>query len=137
MITGQSVTGRRIHRLELAISYVLRAGVICSLSLVLIGIAASAAQYPAWANGTVTIRQVLGSGPSPFTTWSQVVAGVLRGNGQAIVMLGLLVLIGTPVMRVALSVGLFAYQKDRVFVSITLVVLLLLLLSFGLGRAGL
>lgn len=134
--TSEGASGRRVHRLELAISYLLRAGVICSLLLVLIGIAATAAQHPAWTSGTVTIRQVLNSGRSPFSTWSEVIAGVLSGNGLAIVMLGLLVLVGTPVMRVALSIGLFAYQKDRVFVTITTVVLLLLLLSFVLGRAG-
>jgi uncharacterized membrane protein len=136
VITGESASGRRVHRLELAISYLLRAGVICSLLLVLIGIAATAAQHPGWANGTVTMREVLSSGRSPFTSWSEVLAGVLSGNGLAIVMLGLLVLVGTPVMRVALSIGLFAYQKDRVFVMITTVVLLLLMLSFVLGRGG-
>lgn len=136
MITGESASHRRVQRLELAISYLLRAGVICSLAVVLIGIAASAVQHPAWVNGTVTIRQVLSSGRSPFSTWSEVIAGVLGGNGQAIVMFGLLVLVGTPVMRVALSIGLFAYQRDRVFVAITTFVLVLLLLSFVLGRAG-
>jgi beta-ketodecanoyl-[acyl-carrier-protein] synthase len=42
MMTGESASGRRVQRLELAISYLLRAGVICSLAVVLVGIAASA-----------------------------------------------------------------------------------------------
>jgi uncharacterized membrane protein len=51
-------------------------------------------------------------------------------------MAGLLLLIATPVMRVAFSVLVFVYQHDRVFVVITSIVLTLLLVSFVLGRGG-
>ena len=49
-------------------------------------------------------------------------------------MAGLLLLIATPVTRVAVSIFAFVYEKDRVFVIITIIVLSLLLLSFFLGR---
>ena len=65
-----------------------------------------------------------------------VIEGVREGRGQSIVMLGLLVLIATPVVRVAASVVLFAAEHDRVYVAITSVVLTLLLLSFVIGTAG-
>jgi uncharacterized membrane protein len=48
--------------------------------------------------------------------------------------LGLLLLIATPVMRVAVSVLIFVHQRDWTFVVITSVVLVLLVLSFVLGR---
>jgi uncharacterized membrane protein len=48
----------------------------------------------------------------------------------------LLVLIATPIVRVAVSVLAFAYQRDRVFVAVTSAVLLILLLAFFLGKAG-
>jgi uncharacterized membrane protein len=51
-------------------------------------------------------------------------------------MAGVLILIATPIMRVALSVVVFVLEGDRRFVAITSTVLLLLLLSFLLGRAG-
>jgi uncharacterized membrane protein len=51
-------------------------------------------------------------------------------------MAGLLLLIATPVLRVAVSVLAFVYQRDRTFVIITSVVLTLLLASFVLGKAG-
>jgi uncharacterized membrane protein len=55
-------------------------------------------------------------------------------EGQAVVTLGLLLLIATPVLRVAISMFLFIYQRDWTYALITLAVLSLLLLSFGLGK---
>ena len=49
---------------------------------------------------------------------------------------GLLLLILTPVVRVAVSILAFRAQRDRTYVLITSAVLVLLLLSFVLGRAG-
>ncbi|MEO6906763.1 MAG: DUF1634 domain-containing protein, partial [Abditibacteriaceae bacterium] len=58
------------------------------------------------------------------------------GQGQGLVAFGLLILIATPVMRVALSVVTFWLEKDHAFVIITAGVLLLLILSLLLGKAG-
>jgi uncharacterized membrane protein len=65
-----------------------------------------------------------------------VIQGLEHSQGRAIVMAGLLLLIATPVLRVAISVLAFVYQRDRTFVVITSVVLALLLTSFALGRGG-
>jgi uncharacterized membrane protein len=65
-----------------------------------------------------------------------VIQGLEHSQGRAIVMTGLLLLIATPVLRVAISVLAFVYQRDRTFVVITTVVLALLLTSFALGRGG-
>ena len=65
-----------------------------------------------------------------------VVRGLQHSQGRAIVMAGILLLIATPVLRVAVSVLAFVYQRDRTFVVITSVVLALLLTSFLLGRGG-
>jgi uncharacterized membrane protein len=63
-------------------------------------------------------------------------AMIAQGRGQGIVALGLLVLIATPIMRVALSVVTFWLEKDRAFVWITAGVLSLLIISLLLGKAG-
>lgn len=56
----------------------------------------------------------------------------LQGDGRAIIEIGLLLLIATPVLRVAFSLVAFALEKDRLYVALTLVVLVILLLSlFG------
>jgi uncharacterized membrane protein len=66
----------------------------------------------------------------------EVVTGIAKLHGQSIVAAGLLLLILTPVMRVAVSILAFRAQRDRTYVLITSAVLMLLLLSFVLGRAG-
>jgi uncharacterized membrane protein len=54
---------------------------------------------------------------------------------KGIIQFGLLFLIATPIARVAFSVIAFALQRDRVYVSVTLIVLGLLLYSLvGGGR---
>ena len=67
-------------------------------------------------------------------TLRDVVAGVRGLRGQALVTVGLLLLIATPVVRVGVSILAFFYQRDRIFTLITTVVLCLLLLSFVLGK---
>ena len=55
-------------------------------------------------------------------------------RGRAIIQLGLLLLIATPVARVAFSLVAFLRERDRAYVLITSFVLALLLVSLaGLG----
>ncbi len=67
-------------------------------------------------------------------TLSEVFQGVLQTRGEATVAVGLLLLILTPVARVAVSILAFLYQRDRAFTLITLTVLIILLMSFVIGR---
>ena len=55
-------------------------------------------------------------------------------HGPGLIQFGLLILIATPIARVAFSVFAFAYQRDWTYVLVTLVVLGLLVYSlFGSG----
>jgi uncharacterized membrane protein len=54
-------------------------------------------------------------------------------SGRGIIQLGLLLLIATPVARVAFSVAAFAVQRDRLYVVVTLIVLAILLSSLTIG----
>lgn len=125
----------RVHRVELIISTVLRAGVLVSLLLVATGIALSLVQHHAWLSDPAAYTELMNNKRSIPDHITTVISGVAKGDGQAIVMLGLLALITTPVTRVAFSIAIFAYQKDRAFVWITTLVLALLGLSFFLGKA--
>ncbi len=66
------------------------------------------------------------------------VSGIIRGSatfhGRNIIQLGLLLLIATPVARVAFSVIAFALERDRLYVVITLMVLAVLLFSLAGGH---
>jgi uncharacterized membrane protein len=51
-----------------------------------------------------------------------------------VIQLGLILLIATPVARVALSLLAFAVQKDKMYVVVTAIVLGLLVYSLFFGR---
>jgi uncharacterized membrane protein YfcA/uncharacterized membrane protein len=65
---------------------------------------------------------------------NEVYQGLASFRPQAVITLGLLLLILTPVIRVATSVVIFAYEKDGKYVVITTTVLAILLISFFLGN---
>ena len=70
--------------------------------------------------------------PQSLRNLGQIVAGALRLDGSAVIQLGLLLLIATPVARVIFSVVAFAMERDRTYIVITLIVLAVLLYSlFG------
>ncbi|MDR1305487.1 MAG: DUF1634 domain-containing protein [Verrucomicrobiales bacterium] len=57
-------------------------------------------------------------------------------SAARLVTAGLVLLIATPVLRVAASLALFAVERDKIYTLVTAAVLLLLALSFILGKAG-
>lgn len=119
------------HEVEQLIGRLLQIGVLVAAAVVLIG-------------GVMLLVQH-GSTPVEFGTFStaasplQGLVGIFRGVGaldaSAIVQLGLVLLIATPVMRVALTLVAFALQRDRLYVLITAIVLALLLYGLVWGRA--
>lgn len=127
----------REHGRELmaTVGIVLRAGVFTSLSLVLVGMGISLFHHPDYWRDPDVLRRLLAPSEGPHTL-RDVAANVLAFRGQAIVMLGLLVLIATPVVRVAASVRHFRRVRDRDYTIVTSIVLAFLILGFLIGRAG-
>jgi uncharacterized membrane protein len=66
------------------------------------------------------------------------VPGILQDfisfRSRGVIQFGLLMLIATPVTRVAFSILAFALQRDRIYMIITLIVLATLLFSIAGGR---
>lgn len=118
------------------ISWVLRAGVTISLVVVIAGMVITFAHHPDYFRSRPALGALTDPGTSYPRSIAAVVEGVREGRGQAIVTLGLLLLIATPVARVAVSIAVFVIERDRLYVVITTVVLGLLLLSFILGANG-
>jgi uncharacterized membrane protein len=67
--------------------------------------------------------------PAELRSVPGVVTEALSLQGRGIIQLGLLLLIATPIARVAFSVFAFAQQRDRTYVVVTLVVFAILLYS--------
>jgi uncharacterized membrane protein len=126
--------------MELVISRVLRGGVLLSAAVVLAGAlgyamsrdAGYASALPGHPAHLLAYPPPKGAGAFPETL-PAVVAGVLSGKPYAIIALGLLLLIATPVVRVGLSVLFFLAERDWLYVGITLFVLAILLLGLVIG----
>ena len=116
------------ERLEELLGNVLRWGVIAAAATVSVG-----AAFFLWRHGSEhPAYQVFRGEPGDLETVPGIVGMARAGHGRGLIQLGLLLLIATPVTRVALSIWGFALRRDRRFVVITLVVLAVLLYSiFG------
>lgn len=121
--------------LESLIGALLRGGISISLGLIVLGTAVSFIHHPDYVRSAQALARLTRPGLAPRDL-REVVAGIAGFRGQALVMAGLLVLMATPVVRVAMSLVVFARVRDRAFALLTSAVLVLLLLSLALGRAG-
>jgi len=107
------------------IARALRIGVGLSAALAIIGLSVLLLG-PAAIFTAATVHGAPFSGPG-------FVSGLAHGQGMDILLLAFIVLIATPLIRVIISVGLFARAGDRPFTTLTLTVLLLLGLSVLIG----
>lgn len=73
------------------------------------------------------------SEPNTLRHIPTIVQEAFAGHSRGLIQLGLLVLIATPVARVAFSAVAFGIQKDRLYVVVTLIVLSVLLGSLIWG----
>ena len=55
---------------------------------------------------------------------------VMRGEGRPLIQLGLLVLIATPIARIAFSIFGYLLEKDDLYTVLTVIVLLVILWNF-------
>ena len=124
----------RDRRIEVILGNLLRTGVLVSAAVVLLGASIYLFRH---AHEPADYRVFRGE-PSEYRTIRGVIQSVIvgRGRGQGLIQLGLLLLIATPIARVAFSVVGFGIERDRLYVAFTLIVLAVLLYSLlgsGLG----
>ena len=109
------------------IGWILLGGVLVSSAIIVLGIV-----LLPFRPGGITISRVETFPHTIGQLWS----GIVSLHPQAIIVLGLLLLIATPVLRVAVSIIAFALEHDRRYVVITCIVLGILVLGFLLGKGG-
>jgi uncharacterized membrane protein len=114
--------------MRLLVSWVLLAGVSLAAALIAVGLAAS---FVAGWTGSLLGRPVA---DTPAASFAGLGEGLLALRPMAISQLGLLVLLATPIVRVATSLVAFALERDGRYVAITAVVLAILLASALLIR---
>jgi uncharacterized membrane protein len=122
----------RDRRIEIILGNLLRTGVLISAAVVLLGACIYLSRH---AHEPADYRVFRGE-PSEYRSIRGVIQSVISGEGRGLIQLGLLLLIATPIARVAFSVVGFAIERDRLYVAFTLLVLAILLYSFlgsGIG----
>jgi uncharacterized membrane protein len=124
----------RMRKLELLISRLLLIGVITSVALIVIGTVLTFSQHPDYLDSSGVLDSAVGPGATFPHEFNALWNSTRQLRGEAIVTIGLLVLMATPVVRVAVSVFAFTSHCDRTYALITAGVFCLLLLSLVLGR---
>ncbi len=110
---------------ERIIAVILRAGVSLSSAVVSLGAVVYLGRHP---REPVDYRVFRGE-PTDLRTLGGVVRDALALHGRGILQLGVVLLILTPVLRVAFSILAFATERDWMYVAFTTTVLAILLYS--------
>jgi len=110
---------------EALVASLLRVGVMIAAGIVMLGGIVFLARH----GGETPHYAVFRGEPTDLRTIEGIVRDATALSGRGLIQLGLLVLIATPVARVAFSLVAFGVQRDRTYMVVTLIVLSLLLLS--------
>jgi uncharacterized membrane protein len=112
-------------KLDARIGLLLRAGTLSSASVIFLGGVLYLVRH---SHDKPNYHVFQGVSPQ-LHTLSGILAGALHGQSLAIIQLGLLMLIATPIARVLFSVIAFLAERDYLYVVISAIVLAVLLFS--------
>ena len=119
------VHGLSEKRFEALIGLLLRTGVVLAATVVLVGGILYLTKY----GDSKPDYRIFRGEPSNLRSIGGVFQDTTALHSRGIIQLGLLLLIATPIVRVAFSVAGFASERDWLYVGITLVVLGVLIYS--------
>ena len=121
---------RRLNdkQVEEFIGQVLRAGVLLSCAVTIVGIVL----YLWHSSSVLPDYRVFHAAKGKLL--ANLLPNAFHGNPIAIIQVGILLLIATPVARVAFLVGAFALERDRMYVAVSGIVLAILLYSIVFVR---
>ena len=117
---------------QLLIGTVLRWGVIIAMIVVFCGGLIYVKRY---GHETASYHKFNGE-PAFLKNITGIFNGILEIKGRAIIQLGILLLIATPIVRILLSIISFLLEKDYLYVMITAIVLSIIICSMLGGIGG-
>jgi uncharacterized membrane protein len=112
--------------IEVIIGKLLRYGVVTASTIVLLGGVWFLVQHGG--QPMPSYHHFVGEAAG-FTTFKGIIAGAFNLQARAIIQLGVMVLIATPILRIIFSLIGFTLEKDKLYIVITLVVLCVILFS--------
>jgi uncharacterized membrane protein len=117
------------EQMDRIISVLLRSGVVAAALVVLAGGIFYLIRYGA----TLPDYGVFRGEPAKLRSVSGILTDALSFHTRGVIQLGLLLLVATPVARVAFSIIAFALQRDLTYAIVTVIVLAVLLYSLAGG----
>ena len=124
------------HDVDTLIGKLLRVGVVVASIITVIGGIIYLFQHA----GVVPVYKAIPGHHSAFSgapaylrEFPTIISHVFQFDGAAIIQLGLIVLIATPVLRVVFSLFSFAIEKDKLYVLITTIVLIIIMINMFFG----
>lgn len=115
--------------MELIMGRLLQVGILLAATVMLTG----GVMYALAHSGERSDYRVFTARPIQLRHPVALLGGIARGDPSAIIALGILLLVATPICRVIFAVVAFAIERDRLYIAISLTVLTVLL--YGLLRA--
>ena len=127
----------KIRKVEVAISLVLRIGVSVSVVVIAVGLGIMFDHHSPYTSitGSYSYSHLTSRSTIFPHNFSQMGSAIGAGEGRGVVVLGVLLLILTPILRVAVGVLSFIYEEDLPMTIVTLYVLAVLIGSFFLAGA--
>jgi uncharacterized membrane protein len=117
-------------RMEQAMGVLLRFGVVMASTLVLLGTLFYLQDH---ARQPISYREFIAH-PLGLLNRQEFLRGISHGDAAAIIDVGILFLIATPVARVVFAVVAFAVERDRLYTAISVAVLAVLVYGLLFGR---
>lgn len=118
--------------MEMFIGHMLRTGVVTA-SLICI---AGGLMYIFRDGGATADYSHFTGAPENLRGFTGIFQGLARLEPLAVIQLGVVVLLATPILRVAFSIIAFLIEKDYLYVVITCIVLAIILINMIDGVAG-
>ena len=113
------------RRMETMMGRLLQAGVLLASAVMLVG----AVLYLDAQHASVADYRIFVSEPEALREPGKLRTEIVHGNAAALIQLGVLLLIATPVARVVFAVVAFLLEHDWLYVAISLIVLGVLVFS--------
>ncbi len=117
--------------IQTIIGWVLRTGVMLSIAIVIVGGTLYLCRH-----GHDIANYSTFKGMPDFVKLSGIINGILTFRGRAIIQGGIILLIATPIIRVAFSAVGFVFERDYLYTCISLLVLLIIFMSMLSGHTA-
>jgi len=117
------------EQVDTTIGTLLRVGVIAASAVVFLGAIIYLVRHGAQPPQISTFH----GEPAQYKSLRGIIVSAFSFHGSGIIMLGLLLLVLTPITRVLFSAVAFVLQRDRLYVVVTLIVLAVLIVNLARG----